>query len=365
MVLKPPRWRFGQGDAGAHCPPSAISVRLERREHNPRKLHGPSRGLTGLRAVPEATVDDLDAYLMALAGGSPASAFIEIRHRLGEQSMVGEFHPAHDRAALMSAIRRRARHTDVYVGCAPRTRRSGTKNDISELWVVWAECDGAEAARAARAYEPTPAIVVASGSGSNVHAYWPLKQPLSPRDAEVVNLRLAYAIGADRVCFDAARILRPPGTWNYKHDPPSPVRSLRLERDVAFSVADVVARAPEIEIERVERRWMGRVERDVAGDPLLTIPPAVYVSELLGVPARAGRKVHCPFHDDAHASLHVYATAARGWSCFSCGRGGSIYDLAAGVWRLRPRGREFVELRRLLSERFFRELSRPARGVER
>jgi CHC2 zinc finger len=331
---------------------STTSVRLERREHNPRKLHGPPHGVTGLRAVPEATVDDLDAYLMALAGASPASAFIEIRHRVGEQSMVGEFHPAHDRAALTSAICRRARHTDVYVGCAPRTRRSGTKNDIAELWVVWAECDGVEAARAARAYEPAPAIVVASGSGSNVHAYWPLKQPLSPLDAEVVNPRLAYAIAADRVCFDAARILRPPGTWNHKHDPPSPVRALRLERDVAFSVSEVVAHA-------------ARAERDVAGDPLLRIPPAVYTSELLGVPARPGRKVHCPFHDDAYASLHVYPTAARGWSCFSCGRGGSIYDLAAGVWRLRPRGREFLELRRLLTERFSRELARPARGIER
>ena len=165
---------------------------------------------------------------------------------------------------------------------------------------MWAECDGIEAARAARAYEPTPAIVVASGSGSNVHAYWPLKQPLSPPDAEVVNLRLAYAIGADRVCFDAARILRPPGTWNHKHSPPTPVRALRLERDVAFSVARRRGSTPrQIEIERVERRWTGRVDRDIGGDPLLRIPPAVYVSELLGVPARPGRKVHCPFHDDA------------------------------------------------------------------
>jgi hypothetical protein len=315
--------------------------------------------------VPEATVDDLDAYLTALAGGSPASALIEIRHRVGEQSMAGEFHPAHDRAALASAIRNRARHTDVYVGCAPRTRRSGTKNDIGRVWVVWAECDGADAARAARMYDPAPAILVASGSGPNLHAYWPLKAPLPPVDAEVVNLRLAYAIGADRVCFDAARILRPPGTWNHKHKPPTPVRALRLERGLAFSAEDVVAHAPEIEIERVERRWTGRLERDLGGDPLLRIPPAMYVSELLGVSARPGRKVHCPFHDDARPSLHVYQSAARGWACFSCGRGGSIYDLAAGVWRLRPRGREFLEIRKRLLERFRHELGLPRRGIER
>jgi CHC2 zinc finger len=313
----------------------------------------------------EPAVDDLGAYLAALAGESPASAFLEIRHRVSSQSLAAEFVPAHEREAIAAAIRPRAARSDVYVGCAPRVRRSGTKSDIDRVWVVWAECDGIEAARAARSYQPTPAIVIASGSGPNVHAYWPLKQPLRPLDAEVVNLRLAHALGADRVCFDAARILRPPGTWNHKHEPPTPVRALRLERGAAFEVADVVAHAPAIEIEHIERRWTGRGERDLRGDPLLQIPPPVYVRELLGVPARAGRKVHCPFHDEQHPSLHVYPTAARGWTCFSCGRGGTIYDLAAGAWRMRPRGREFIELRALLLERFAHELDRAGRGIDR
>jgi hypothetical protein len=62
--------------------------------------------------------------------------------------------------------------------------------------------------------------------------------------------------------------LRPPGTWNHKHRPPAPVCALRLERGVAFDVADVAARAPAIDIERVEHRWIGRGERDLTGDPL-------------------------------------------------------------------------------------------------
>lgn len=310
-------------------------------------------------------VDDLDVYLATLAGGAPDSAFLEIRYRVSITALAAEFIPAHDRTTLASAVRGRAARSDVYVGCAPRVRPSGTKRDITELWVLWAECDGLGAARAARSYEPAPSIVVASGSGPNLHAYWPLRSPLAPRDAEVANLRLAYALGADRVCFDAARILRPPGTWNHKHAPPQPVKALRMERGVAFEASDVIARAPAIEIERIERRWTDRGARDLRGDPLLRIPPALYVSELLGVPARAGRKVHCPFHDEQHPSLHVYPTAARGWSCFSCGRGGSIYDLAAGVWRLRTRGREFVELRHLLHERFARHLPELDRGLER
>jgi DNA primase len=98
---------------------------------------------------------------------------------------------------------------------------------------------------------------------------------------------------------------------------------------------------------------------------LLTIPPAVYVGDLLGVAVRPGRKTVCPFHADAHPSLHVYPAAARGWTCFSCRRGGSIYDLAAELWGLATRGRDFIELRRLLMDRFGAEIQRAAPGLER
>ena len=281
-----------------------------------------------------------------------AEANAVLREQQGRDAVVAEH--ASPRAARLGELEVKP----------PRWLRSA-KQDVAGSWVLWAECDGHEDAHAARSYAPAPSIVVASGSGPNVHAYWPLRQPLAPRDAEVANLRLAYALGADRVCFDAARILRPPGTWNHKHAPPHPVKALRMEREIAFDAADVIARAPAIEIERIERRWSDQGERDLRGDPLLRIPPPVYVSELLGVPARSGRKVHCPFHDEQHPSLHVYPTAARGWSCFSCGRGGSIYDLAAGVWRMRTRGREFLELRQLLHERFADRLAELDRGLER
>lgn len=312
----------------------------------------------------QAATDQLSAYLRVLAGGAPPSAFLELRYRVGDDAMAAEFVPVRDRQALVKSIQRRARTNDVYVGCAPRARRSGTKNDIAEVWVLWAECDGAAAARAACAYSPSPSVVIRSGSGPNVHAYWPLREPLRPPDAEAANLRLAVALGADRACFDAGRILRPPCTWNHKRQPPTRVSALRLDETVRFDPAEVIARAPAIEYDWVDRRWQGRVERDSRGDPLLRIAPTVYVSDLLGVVARPGRKVPCPFHTDERPSLHVYPSAARGWSCFSCGRGGSIYDLGAAVWGIGTRGRDFVALRRRLTERFSAELSRGL-GVER
>jgi hypothetical protein len=203
-----------------------------------------------------------------------------------------------------------------------------------------------------------------------VHAYWPLEEALAPPEAERANLRLATALGADRVCFDAARILRPPATWNHKHAPATPVAVVRFEPDTRFDASFVVAGTPEIDDARLQRRWVDRRAGDTHGDPLLRIEPAVYVSALLRVRARPGRKVHCPFHTDSHPSLHVYPTAARGWCCFSCGRGGSIYDLGSALLNLGTKGRDFLTLKRQLTDLFAGEIRRthrkpPDRVVDR
>jgi hypothetical protein len=82
------------------------------------------------------------------------------------------------------------------------------------------------------------------------------------------------------------------------------------------------------------------------GDPLLAIVPDVYVRRLLGVEVPRHRKVPCPFHEDRHASLHVYETPGRGWYCFgACRRGGTIYDLAAPLYDYTARGEDFLRLR--------------------
>jgi len=47
----------------------------------------------------------------------------------------------------------------------------------------------------------------------------------------------------------------------------------------------------------------------------------------------------------------VYREPGRGWYCFGCGRGGSIYDLAALLLGRRTRGGDFLELRRELTKK--------------
>jgi DNA primase len=81
---------------------------------------------------------------------------------------------------------------------------------------------------------------------------------------------------------------------------------------------------------------------------------------LLGVDVPRHRKVPCPFHEDRHASLHVYETAERGWYCFgACRRGGTIYDLAGLLYfsgqlaEMLLRGERFIEVRERLMAMFF------------
>ena len=247
--------------------------------------------------------------------------------------MASEFFPIEERDLAGVLVLEHARRTDVYVGCAPRTRRAGTKDAVGQVWTLWAECDGAGSVEALQRFDPLPAFVIGSGSGVNCHAYWPLAEPLTPPAAEAANLRLATALGADLACFDASRILRPPGTWNHKHRPPTRVATLHLGDATAGStVGEVLRNVPTVNEERLERRWRPPVQRTLerrsaAVDRARGLRHRPRRPRARAQPqGRAARSTRT-----ARPSLHVFPTPERGWCCFSCGRGGSIYDLAAGA----------------------------------
>jgi hypothetical protein len=295
-------------------------------------------------------------FLAALAGTSGPGELIELRYRLEDGQRMGQFFDGPDRLrGLATRAIVLGRRTDVYVGCAPRTRRHGGRDAVDRSFVLWADCDGEDAVAALGAFEPSPAIVIASGSGSNCHAYWPLIEPLARDEFECANRRLAYALGADPASADAARILRIPGTLSHKHDPPTAVDAIRLDTDRRVDAADVVGSLPDPPAPAPARAPTVSVA-DRGDDPLLAIAPDVFVRRLLGVDVPRHRKVPCPFHADRHASLHVYETAERGWYCFgACRRGGTIYDLAAPLCGYTARGEDFLRLRAELRRLFGRE----------
>ncbi|MGI8999718.1 MAG: CHC2 zinc finger domain-containing protein [Candidatus Limnocylindria bacterium] len=303
------------------------------------------------------------AWVDVIAGDARSGELLELRRRLPDRGMAKRFFPAHRPAGLVEAVVRLGHGGDVYVGCALRGRRSGRRDGISRSWVAWADCDSAESVGRLVSFVPAPSMVVRSGAGGGRHAYWALREAVLPPELEILNRRLAAALGADDACWDATRILRPPATTNHKYRPPAPVTLEIYATNRRYLLAELLAGLPEFAAEPAKPTRARERERET--DPLRALAPAQYVSALLGVDVPRHRKVACPFHRDEDPSLHVYPRAAQGWFCFSCRRGGSAYDLAAGLWGLETRGESFKSLRHRLAAELGVQLDRPAEGRDR
>ena len=296
-----------------------------------------------------------ELYLGALGAYAPRGSLLEIRYR-AEGKLTRFFVDVHARdiARIVTLIGQR---TDVYVGCAPRVRRRGGREDIAATAIVWADCDGEHVVRALHAFPLQPTIVVCSGTATNAHAFWALTAALRLHELEDANRRLALALGADATCVDGARILRIPGTLNFKTHPPRPVRLLTYT-PARYRPADILAALPAAPAAPVYDAPGPRNSGPHASDPLLRIEPADYVRVLTGREVGRDHKIACPFHDDRTPSLHVYPTPERGWACFGCrtaaGRplGGDIYKLASLLWDIPATGRYFLQLRDRLDHTF-------------
>jgi hypothetical protein len=311
----------------------------------------------------------LELQLAAIAGREPPGGLFEVRYKLpGRRGMGQLFHDCHRRQAILDTIGQLARRTDVYIGCAPRRDPHGTRDAIQNIWCLWADCDGPDAVDRLMAFRPLPAIIIGSGSPNSVHAWWPLREPLRPGGAEGGNRRLAAHLGADPKATDAARILRPAGTLNHKHDPPGAVECVRLEIEPRLPTAlDVLANVPALHEPEPITHLRARMPRSAFGDPLMAIPAAEYVPILTGNPVGRDGKATCPFHgggQERTPSLHAYPDAEQGWACFgSCpapsGKkhfGGDIYTFGAVLYGLDPH-RDFPEIRRRLAADLLREVA--------
>lgn len=299
-------------------------------------------------------------FLEALYRSAPSDSFVEVRFSL-PSGMGRRFHRVAELGRVARGLDGLASRTDVYVGVIPRRRRSGRRQDlVARASVVWVDCDTDESVRALDAFCPRPAIVVASGTAQNRHAYWTLRRAIDLDGLEQLNRRLALALGADVRCADAARILRPVGSANWKSGRPVGVRLLGLDDERSVEAEDLDRRLPVLG-DRPDARARCVPHRTVGEDRLLALSPRVYVERLTGQRVGRSGKMRCPFHEDRTPSLHVYETVAEGWYCFGCGRGGSIYDFAApllfsgqsaGAGGAALRGRQFAEVRERLLAMF-------------
>lgn len=290
-------------------------------------------------------MSDLLTYVSMLFGAEPIGAFAETRKRLRDGGMGQDFYAVDDLSRLARLIEALGRDTDLYVGVAPRARQEGRRDAVKRVHAVWADCDEPQAIAALEDFEPAPSMVVNSGRGR--HVYWSLFPPVGPGEAERANRQLAAALGADKRATDAARILRPPGTFNWKSGEPVPVTVESTNVEV-YAVKEVVGAQPDPVSTSAARA--PRLAPQRTDDPLERIPPGVYFEALTGLVPDASGKVACPLHEDATPSLHVYEDPERGWYCYGCEQGGRVYQLAAILagYPLPLRGADFLAVRDVL-----------------
>lgn len=310
-----------------------------------------------------ATADQGCARRMLLAaiagcgcGREAASSYLELRFRRPGESMHQSFHECADVAAVSARAAVLAAENDVYVGAAPRVRRFGGVDAIERVHCLWADLDDPDAVDALASFQPQPSLVIASGSPSSSHAWWVLNEALSPAHARVALRRLAHRLGADMAAAEPARILRPPGTRNHKHDPPAAVTCTHVQLD-SWPAREIVGGLPDPPERPARPAPAAPPVRDTA-DALRSFTAEEYIRALTGRDAGRDAKVQCPFHgggQERTPSMQLYGDT---WACFACPplrpdrdhAGGDIYTFAGVLYDLDPRDAEqFKALRRRLA----------------
>jgi hypothetical protein len=159
----------------------------------------------------------------------PADGFVEIRSIRDGQ--VKQWFETERQAAVDLALAQSDQGWDAYYGVLPRLDRAGDAEHIASLTsVLWADLDAKTIGSKQKALmtlvqaDIPPSVVVDSGHG--YHAYWKLLYPIVWDEAHAIMVGIARTLRGDHV-YDPARILRIPGTMNWK-DPsdPKPVRAI-------------------------------------------------------------------------------------------------------------------------------------------
>jgi hypothetical protein len=315
--------------------------------------------------------DRLKIFLQLLAGSDPGERLLEVRHRPlnGEAGMRRRFIPARNVDAAAGFIAWHGARSDTYVGVLLRDRPRGGRDAVTGAHLLFVEIDREDGVQCLDRAPAPPTAVVTSGSRGHVHAYFQLSAAVTPAELEAGNRKLAASIGGDLRSVDAARILRPPSTHNFKRTPPAPttleVAELSRVYSYDFLVGGLTDPQPKPPPASPRREFAPRVAGGFDGvdGRLRAIATADYIARLTGRHPNREGKVSCPFHADRNPSLHAYPDGS--WACFGCGKGGTIYDFAAYLFGLQTKGRAFLELRDRLADTFGVEDPPRGRGARR
>ena len=181
---------------------------------------------------------DTGKFLRALFPVIDASSLIEIRVKWPNRCphcrkrFCSEFFD--DRDAAEEAVISVGHLSDCYIGVSTRrSRKNGRKTNLGWAGAYFCELDAGprkpykgtdEILATLDAFEPMPSLRVLSGGG--VHCYWivdiplPLFTPEQIAEFEEVTRGLQQSLLGDPGTWNADRILRPPGSFWHKQQPP-------------------------------------------------------------------------------------------------------------------------------------------------
>jgi hypothetical protein len=215
-----------------------------------------------------------ELYFSSLHHSLGGDELIEVRHKLpGEgQPMSRKFLADPAEAARYAAS---LRHEEVYAGVAPRRGEDGTKSGIMRLDTVWADLDAKDGHTREgrlcqlRTLPHQPSMLIWTGGG--FHAYWTLVKPAEGPEnmdqAELVMQRLAIGLDGDPV-HDRSRILRVPGTYNFKYQEPRSVEIEQLYPDRRYELAQLQEMAESLPDEVGGGSTGGPAPQEVLGEPI-------------------------------------------------------------------------------------------------
>lgn len=148
-----------------------------------------------------------------------------------------------DREQLIEHCRNKSPEFEVYYGPSLFKSGSGRQEDFRGTFYVWCEFDG----NAPDSIDglPVPAIKVQSSESGNQHWYWRLDHfETDIQVVETISQRIAYHAGADLGCWNANRVLRPPGTRHHESGRATKV----LRWDLSTTEVSAFSGLPEVPI---------------------------------------------------------------------------------------------------------------------
>jgi hypothetical protein len=239
---------------------------------------------------------DACRVLRALYERCEGPGFIELRPiKPRGGALKPEFFPLGDEQAVAARAVELRDLANVYFGVAPRTRRAGTKDAVEAVPAIWVDLDRPDAAEMLESFSLAPSFVVTSGTKGNLHAYWLLEEAVAPAVAEGLNAELAARLGGDPAVVDASRILRLPGTYNHKSDPPAESRL------TGFAGGRYIP----AQIEEASRA-QSATDADAAAGPSGPSATERLLDALEGVNGHGPQwMARCPAHDDQEPSLSI------------------------------------------------------------